>query len=518
MKKTLLSVALLLVLLANSFITVNAHDNNPELQPLAGQYNVVVETQNLGNDTWIFKYAITNLNQVGVWSGVPDITDNMPPDYMNHIDFTGLSNFFVKIPHGATISNVSLPTSYGVAHGINPAYIHEWHLQGPWQENINDIYDWIMIYPYGFAEIYPMGETLNFSFQISEVAVGTNEGRISTYYPDHMARYGNDQTKLYDCYSFQMTSPVLIPKIVQGFDITRSMDNGNNVGFGSFVSGAGFETIRQTLNPAKYTLESGITTVTAEALQDVDIFVIGPLKTPLSLGEVAILESFIAHGGSVLEARNWPSSYFGVEDTGYFSGCGQVTFINNNTTYPDVLELSSNVGTPIAVGAHSDLTAGEGIPFLADNDGSGRFAGVLIPPATGRTGRSIIIGDEEIFMTGFAAGTGASYGGEPRNQQLFLNIMNYLAEAPGLDPNWMRSTVTDIQTIVEDFNLPTGTQNSLQSKLASVIDSLNLNLQIQAKNQLNAFINQVNALREKKITSEQADYLIAAARQIFSDK
>lgn len=522
MKKIVLLLLLPLILsLASPPIPAVAHENNFERHPLAGEYNVDVTTTDLGNNSWIFKYEITNVTQEGDWAGL--YSDGLPPDWMQHIDFTGISNFFVKIPHGAIISNISLPASYGASHGINPEYIHEWHMQGPWQENPNDVYDWIMIYPYGFAEIYPKGTTLVFSFQIDGVAVGTNEGMISTYYPDHVDRYLTEYEKWYDCYTLQMKSPIIIPEIVQGFDTTRSYDNGDNVGFGSFVSGVGFETIRLTLNPAKYTLRSGIPTVTTDALKDVDIFVIGPLKSDLSSGEISILESFIAHGGAVLETRNWPSSFFGVDDTGYFSGCGQVTFINNNIIHPDILEISNGASTPIGVGAHSDITAGTGVPFLVDNDGSGRFAGVVLLPTAGRTGRAVIIGDEEIFMTGFAPSTGASYGGVPRNQQLFLNIMNYLSEAPGLDSTWIESfqtigEVASVQTTVESFGLPSGTENSLESKLAAVIQSLNLDFRIQAKNQLSAFINQVNALRGKKLTPEQADQLIAAAIQIFKEK
>jgi hypothetical protein len=211
MKKIVIFLIIsLIITLVTSSAPVFAHENNYELHPLAGEYTVQVTTTNLGVNSWIFEYEITNVTQEGYWT---DLTpDGLPPDYMQHIDFTGLSNFFVKIPHGAAISNISLPASFGASHGINPAYVYEWHIEGPWQENPSDKYDWIMIYPYGFAEIYPKGETLVFSFQIDGATVGSNEGRISTYYPDHMVRYGSVMSKLYDCYTLQMTSPVIPPE------------------------------------------------------------------------------------------------------------------------------------------------------------------------------------------------------------------------------------------------------------------------------------------------------------------
>ncbi len=100
MKKMVLLLVLPLILsLVSSPTPVVAHENNYELHPLAGEYRVIVSTTNLGGNSWIFEYRITNLTQEGDWSGVT--TDGLPPTWMNGIDFTGLSNFFVKVPHGA---------------------------------------------------------------------------------------------------------------------------------------------------------------------------------------------------------------------------------------------------------------------------------------------------------------------------------------------------------------------------------------------------------------------------------
>ena len=163
MKKTM--VVLMGILLIGFLSSPGkAHESNQELKPLAGQYRVVTETEQIGENSWIFRYLITNLTAEGDWTTPP--LSGLPA-WMQGIDFTGLSNFFVKVPRGAAISNVQLPQSYGASHGsFSPGDIHEWVMQGPWTESGEDLYDWIMIYPYGIFEIYPKGATLTFSFQI----------------------------------------------------------------------------------------------------------------------------------------------------------------------------------------------------------------------------------------------------------------------------------------------------------------------------------------------------------------
>jgi len=269
-KLVLLLVLPLILSIVINPVPIVAHQNNYQLHPLAGEYTVSVETTSLGNNSWIFEYSITNINQVGDWSGLTP--DGLPPAYMNGIDFTGLSNFFVKVPHGAVISNVNLPASYGASHGVNPEYVYEWHMQGPWHEDGDDVYDWIMIYPYGFAEIYPRGETLVFSFRIDEVAVGVNEGRISTYYPDHMARYGNVPDKLNDCYTFQMTSPLLLPPRqideIQEF-FNDSVDTGSLFGTGPGKSADGkLRALRNMLERAEELINKGLIDEAIQHLED----------------------------------------------------------------------------------------------------------------------------------------------------------------------------------------------------------------------------------------------------------
>ncbi|MCK5560220.1 MAG: hypothetical protein KAJ51_06485, partial [Thermoplasmata archaeon] len=59
--------------------------------------------------------------------------------------------------------------------------------------------------------------------------------------------------------------------------------------------------------------------------------------------------------------------------------------------------------------------------------------------------------------------------------------------------------------------------NSLISKLENAQKSLDKGQDNAAVNQLNAFINEVEAQRGKKLTDAQADELIAAAQSIMGN-
>ena len=71
---------------------------------------------------------------------------------------------------------------------------------------------------------------------------------------------------------------------------------------------------------------------------------------------------------------------------------------------------------------------------------------------------------------------------------------------------------------IESMDLPNGIQNSLTSKLQKVLDSLNApnaDQRNDAVNKLNAAINSIEAQAGKKISIEQADYLIAEIQKII---
>ena len=82
----------------------------------------------------------------------------------------------------------------------------------------------------------------------------------------------------------------------------------------------------------------------------------------------------------------------------------------------------------------------------------------------------------------------------------------------------MRSRIRILLDVMT-MNLEAGISNALGSKLAAAIsaidDSRDQN-DAAAVNVLRAFINSVEAQRGKKLSSDQADNLIAAARSIIA--
>ena len=78
--------------------------------------------------------------------------------------------------------------------------------------------------------------------------------------------------------------------------------------------------------------------------------------------------------------------------------------------------------------------------------------------------------------------------------------------------------LADLDDLVISLDLPNGLASSLTAKLNNadkVLADSNPNNDQAAVNKLEAFINQLNALRGKKITDDDADTLIAVAEQII---
>jgi hypothetical protein len=77
--------------------------------------------------------------------------------------------------------------------------------------------------------------------------------------------------------------------------------------------------------------------------------------------------------------------------------------------------------------------------------------------------------------------------------------------------------IHELISAIEDFNLHHGIEYSLITKLENAIYSLDRGQENAAINKLNAFINHVKAQRNKKITYEQADEMIAEAQSIIDN-
>ena len=77
----------------------------------------------------------------------------------------------------------------------------------------------------------------------------------------------------------------------------------------------------------------------------------------------------------------------------------------------------------------------------------------------------------------------------------------------------------DLIALVESFNLQQGIANSLDQKLQNALAALeviNAGQRQDAINKIEAFINAVEAQRDKQLTGEQTDSLIALAQEILA--
>ena len=77
-------------------------------------------------------------------------------------------------------------------------------------------------------------------------------------------------------------------------------------------------------------------------------------------------------------------------------------------------------------------------------------------------------------------------------------------------------TIEDMPQLIEDINLPNGTENSLIIKVENAQASIESGKIKAAINQLLAFINQVEAQRGKKISEEDAEMLIQYATNVIN--
>ncbi len=96
-----------------------------------------------------------------------------------------------------------------------------------------------------------------------------------------------------------------------------------------------------------------------------------------------------------------------------------------------------------------------------------------------------------------------------------------LENATGLDANQdgCKDTIESLINKTKELNLKQGISNSLDAKLQNTKDALeakNAGKRQDAINKLEAFINAVEGQRNKAITNEQADLLIAMKNNIVT--
>ena len=96
-----------------------------------------------------------------------------------------------------------------------------------------------------------------------------------------------------------------------------------------------------------------------------------------------------------------------------------------------------------------------------------------------------------------------------------------LEDATGLDANsdGCKDTIEALINATKELNLKQGISNSLDAKLQNVKDALeaaNAGKRQDAINKLEAFINAVEAQRDKELTNEEADLLIPMTNNIIA--
>ena len=84
-------------------------------------------------------------------------------------------------------------------------------------------------------------------------------------------------------------------------------------------------------------------------------------------------------------------------------------------------------------------------------------------------------------------------------------------------PSSARKQIEDLIELVESFNLPHGTENSLLTKLEDAIAAIEASDIVTACDLLSAFINECQAQSGKKLTTAQASQLTSSATRITTD-
>ncbi|HET9528955.1 MAG TPA: hypothetical protein VFQ92_01285, partial [Blastocatellia bacterium] len=81
----------------------------------------------------------------------------------------------------------------------------------------------------------------------------------------------------------------------------------------------------------------------------------------------------------------------------------------------------------------------------------------------------------------------------------------------------IRGIISDVEQLVASGELNPGQGNALNAKLRAAIQQIDRGNFVAARNQLNAFINQVNALvMSRRLTPAHGDHLKGAANAVLS--
>lgn len=104
--------------------------------------------------------------------------------------------------------------------------------------------------------------------------------------------------------------------------------------------------------------------------------------------------------------------------------------------------------------------------------------------------------------------SGYSYGGSSTDYDFVTIKYTY--------PTTPEEAIEGLIVMVENLNLPNGLENSLTKKLENALEKLESNNENAAINQLNAFINHVEAQSGKKIDEDDAEELVTLTENIVT--
>jgi hypothetical protein len=182
---------------------------------------------------------------------------------------------------------------------------------------------------------------------------------------------------------------------------------------------------------------------------------------------------------------------------------------NHDNSAPSLINCILWGDTPDEIsGGIPDITYSdvmEGWSGLGNINADPLFADVDLRLSTGSP--CIDVGDNSVVLVA------TDLDGNPRIIHDIVDMGAY--EAPMLDPVEL---LQNLMQNVRNLNLQKGIENSLVVKLEAALQVLgdeNENNDVAAINSLEAFINLVEAQRDKKISDTDADTLIANAQQII---
>lgn len=247
--------------------------------------------------------------------------------------------------------------------------------------------------------------------------------------------------------------------------------------------------------------------------------------------------SFRAEGGDLLPNYSFPWGYLFWGD--WYSGEGEgLRRITGDLVVPGYLEagdvsvlLTSGVNVRWTAPANGTISVSGNIWGGGSNEGytGGMVSWTLRHNVSPLSTGAVLSGALRSAPHWLSSGSGGAAALQNVSVQTGdLIEISYIPQGGG--PSGVNFTITlttdsvDPVTAIEDLaimvfkmNLQNGIENSLDSKLDAAINALidaNFNNDGAACNSLAAFISAVEAQRGNKITSAQADQLIAAAQQI----